>query len=119
MPEPTKTFLSIFLSNCLFSGTAILSNENKMDFLEKFSNSLRQITGLEFRGVSYVIVRGAHNSMNILLGGAFYQNQEWLTKVEVFKIRAALRKVLSNYTSLVFSEIRIEMVKELGQRFDE
>jgi len=119
MPEPTKTFLSIFLSNCLFSGTAILNNEVKMNFLEKFSISLRQITGLEFRGISYITVRGAHNSLNILLGGAFYQNQEWLTKAEVFKIRAILRKVLTEYKSLVFSEIRIEMIKELGQRFDE
>ena len=33
---------------------------------------------------------------------------EWLTRDEIFKLRAAIRKILVDYKDLVFSEIRID-----------
>jgi len=115
-----KYFLTIHISNCLYNGTSYLEDSDRLVLSSEFSKFFRDIPGIEFRGVGFTIVRGNHNSLNIGMGGAFYNNKENITRTEMFSLRAKVRKILNDYIrDLSFSEVRIEVTKEIGQRFNE
>lgn len=118
--DKVKYFLTIHISNCLYNGTSYLEDSDRIVLSNELSNYFKQIREIEFRGVGFTTVRGNHNSLNVGIGGAFYNSKENITRSEMFSLRAKVRKILNDYVKgLAFSEVRIEVTKEIGHRYDE
>ena len=112
-----KYFLTIHISNCLYNGTAYLEDADRLIISNDFSNYFREIEGIDFRGVGFTTVRGNHQSLNIGIGGAFYNSKESISRTEMFSLRAKVRKILNDCIKyLSYSEVRIEVTKEIGDR---
>jgi len=103
-------YLTIVLSNCMYNGSAFLSDTNMFALETTIRNSLTNIHNLEFRGVGCSMVRGNTNSLTIGVAAGYFNNKQNLSINDANQLRVQIRNILTNIQGLVFSEIRIETV---------
>jgi hypothetical protein len=103
-------YMTIILSNCMYGGSAFLSDNAMFDLETIIRNSMEAVTDLEFRGVGCSMVRGSTNSLTLGISAGYFNRKQNLINDESNLLRTKIRNALTNIQGLVFSELRIETV---------
>ena len=103
-------YLTIILSNCMYNGSAFLSDTNLFALETTIRTSLLNIKDFEFRGVGCSMVRGNTNSLTLGVSAGFYNKQQNLNDATANLMRVKIQNALTNIQGLMFSEIRVETV---------
>lgn len=103
-------YLTIVLSNCMYNGSAFLSDSSLFALETTIRNAILSIKEFEFRGVGCSMVRGNVNSLTLGVSAGYFDNKQNLTDTSATLLRTKIRDALTNIQGLVYSEIRIETV---------